>query len=218
MIVYNHFNYHSSILQCHWLYNLFLKVLTVLKALDIPVDYNMLDSWFRVIKRCSFIYFIHSFIHTSMALQPFVGSWPLSLSLSLLQFHNLFSTDGRTPWTSDQPVARGLPTHRTKPTQNKRKQTFMSRVGFEPRVPAFERGKTLRALDRAVTVIGIFINLLVQNGRIIMNNEFERMWKEAIVIYFKSPSQNVPWGIEYNHENLQSGLFVSGSWFISEDF
>jgi hypothetical protein len=60
----------------------------------------------------SFIHsFIHSFVHSSMALQPFVGSWPL------LQFRNLFYTDGRTPWTSDHPVAKPLPTHRT--TQNR---------------------------------------------------------------------------------------------------
>jgi hypothetical protein len=49
-----------------------------------------------------------------MALQPFVGTWPL------LQFRNLFYTDGRTPRTSDQPVARPLPTHRATQTQNKR--------------------------------------------------------------------------------------------------
>jgi hypothetical protein len=42
-----------------------------------------------------------------MDLQPFVASWPL------LQFRNLFYTDGRTPWTSDQPVERPLLTHRT---------------------------------------------------------------------------------------------------------
>jgi hypothetical protein len=30
-----------------------------------------------------------------------------------------FYTEGRTPWTSDQPVARPLPTHRTTQTQNK---------------------------------------------------------------------------------------------------
>jgi hypothetical protein len=41
-----------------------------------------------------------------MALQPFVGPRPL------LQFRNLFYTDGRIPWTSDQPVAWTLPTHR----------------------------------------------------------------------------------------------------------
>jgi hypothetical protein len=52
---------------------------------------------------------IHSFVH-----QPFVGSWPL------LQFRNLFYTIGRSPWTSDQPVPRPLPAHRTTQTQNKR--------------------------------------------------------------------------------------------------
>jgi hypothetical protein len=60
--------------------------------------------------------YLQGFIHSSssVALQPFVGLW------SLLQFHNPFYTVGRTPWTSDQPVARPLLTHRTTPTQNKR--------------------------------------------------------------------------------------------------
>jgi hypothetical protein len=31
----------------------------------------------------------------------------------------------------------------------------MFRVGFEPTIPAFERAKTVLALDRAATVIGI---------------------------------------------------------------
>jgi hypothetical protein len=52
--------------------------------------------------------------HSSMALQPFAGPWPL------LQFRNLFYTDGMAPWTGDQLVARPLPTHRTTQTQNKR--------------------------------------------------------------------------------------------------
>jgi hypothetical protein len=30
----------------------------------------------------------------------------------------------------------------------------MLRVGFEPRIPVFERAKTVHALDRAATVIG----------------------------------------------------------------
>jgi hypothetical protein len=49
-----------------------------------------------------------------MVLQPLVGSSPL------LQFRNLFNADGRTPWTSDQPVTRPLPIRRTTQTQNKR--------------------------------------------------------------------------------------------------
>jgi hypothetical protein len=31
----------------------------------------------------------------------------------------------------------------------------MPRVGFEPTIPAFERAKTVHALDSAVTVIGL---------------------------------------------------------------
>jgi hypothetical protein len=59
---------------------------------------------------------------------------------------------GRTSWTVDQPVARPQPTHRTTQTQNKRTQTLLPRVGFEPTTPVFDWTKTIHALDRAVTV------------------------------------------------------------------
>jgi hypothetical protein len=88
----------------------------------------------------------------------------LSLSLSLwfcspliidrfFSFPILWKVCG-TPWTGDQPVAKPLPTHRTTQTQNKRTQTSLPRVGFEPTTPVFERTKTVHALDRADTVIG----------------------------------------------------------------
>jgi hypothetical protein len=54
------------------------------------------------------------FRDSSMAVLPFIGPWPLP------QFRNLFYTDDRAPWTSDQPVANPLPKHRTAQTQNKR--------------------------------------------------------------------------------------------------
>jgi hypothetical protein len=66
-----------------------------------------------------------------------------------LQFLNP-KTVGRTPWMGDQPVARPLPIQ----TQNKHRQTTMPSVGFEPTFPAFERKKTVRALDGAVIVTG----------------------------------------------------------------
>jgi hypothetical protein len=56
---------------------------------------------------------------------------------------------GTTPWKGDQPVARPLPTHRTRQTQNKRKQTSMPRVGFKTTTQVFELGKTVHALARA---------------------------------------------------------------------
>jgi hypothetical protein len=89
------------------------------------------------------------FIHSSTALQHFVGPWPL------LQFRNLFYTVGKTPGTGDQPVARPLPTHRTTQTQNKRTQTSMPWVGFEPMIPAFKWPKTVHASDRAATVTAL---------------------------------------------------------------
>jgi hypothetical protein len=63
-----------------------------------------------------------------------------------------------TPWTGYQPVARPLPTQRTAQTQNKPTHTSMPRVGFVPTIPAFERAKTVHALDRAATVIGSSCN------------------------------------------------------------
>jgi hypothetical protein len=79
---------------------------------------------------------------------PYVEPW------FLLQFRNLFTQTVGLPCTVDQPVARPLPTHRTTQTENKRTQTSMPRVGFEPAIPEFERAKTIYALDGPATVIG----------------------------------------------------------------
>jgi hypothetical protein len=77
-----------------------------------------------------------------MALQPFVGPWPFFILL-------IPYTVDRTPLTGDQPVASSLPTRRTTQTQNKYTQTTMPGVGLEPTIRAFERAKTVHALDRA---------------------------------------------------------------------
>jgi hypothetical protein len=68
-----------------------------------------------------------------------------------LQFLNS-KTIGRTPQMEDQPVARPLPIQ----TRNKHRQTSMPWVGFEPTIPAFERVKTIHALNRAATVTGFY--------------------------------------------------------------
>jgi hypothetical protein len=94
-------------------------------------------------------------IHSSMALQPFVRIWPV------FQFRNLSYTDGGALWTSDQPVTRPLPTHRTTQTQNKPTQTSISRVGFEPTIPEFEQPMTVHALDRAA---GFAISVVESSG------------------------------------------------------
>jgi hypothetical protein len=58
----------------------------------------------------------------------------------------------------DESVARPLHTHRATQTQNKRTQTSMPGVGFEPTNPVLQRTKTVHALDRAATVIG-YVNI-----------------------------------------------------------
>jgi hypothetical protein len=83
-----------------------------------------------------------------MALQPFVRPWPL------IQFRNHFYADGRTPWTSDQPVAKPLPIRRTTRTQNKHTHRHPCLKRDPPTIRAFERAKTFRPLDRTSTVIG----------------------------------------------------------------
>jgi hypothetical protein len=73
----------------------------------------------------------------------------LLLNVGLFFSFLILYTVGRIPWTGDQPVARPLPAHRTKQTQNKRRQTSMSYVGSEPTMPTFEGVKIFYAFDRA---------------------------------------------------------------------
>jgi hypothetical protein len=86
----------------------------------------------------------------TMALPAHSGPWPL------IQFLNHFYTDGKTPWTSDEPVTRPLPKHRTTQTQNKRihKPNIHALSGIRTHDPASKRAKTVHALDRAATVTG----------------------------------------------------------------
>jgi hypothetical protein len=51
--------------------------------------------------------------------------------------------------------SQGRYLHRITQTQNKRRQTSMPRVGFEPTIPVFERTKTVHALDSAATTYNL---------------------------------------------------------------
>jgi hypothetical protein len=80
---------------------------------------------------------------------PFVGPGPL------FQFLDLFIQSVELlGWGSARRKATTY-THRTAQTHNKRKQTSMPLVGFEPTIPVFERANTVHALDRAATAIGL---------------------------------------------------------------
>jgi hypothetical protein len=108
------------------------------------ISQSVSQSWLSQSKEgnCKALISIYLWLYS-----PFVGPWPL------VQYFILY-TVVRTPWTGDQPIARPLPTHRTTQTQNKRTQTSMPWVGFEPTISAFERAQTFLALVRAATVIG----------------------------------------------------------------
>jgi hypothetical protein len=60
-------------------------------------------------------------------------------------------TVGRTPWVSDQPIARLLS---KKDTNTKKPQTHM---GFEPMTPAFERAMTVHLL--------LLLDMTFQHGK-----------------------------------------------------
>jgi hypothetical protein len=114
-----------------------------------------------------------------------IGSIYLWLYSPLLGFGRFFSffifyTVSRTPLTGDQPIPRPLPAHRTTQTQTKRTQTLMPRVGFEPKIPVFERAKTVHAIDRATTVIGCLIDLCILNNFTVL--EYSVYTKQNIVI------------------------------------
>jgi hypothetical protein len=83
-----------------------------------------------------------------MALQPL---W----ALAALQCPHLFRV-GMTPWTSDEPVTRPLPKHRTAQTQNKHIHTpnihALSGIRTHDRNV---RAKTVHVLDRWATLNGV---------------------------------------------------------------
>jgi hypothetical protein len=118
-------------------------------SIDLTRDLHMLFLAYLSIYLC-----IYQSIYLSMSLEPFVWPRPLFQFLDLLHSRQDY-------WFGVQPAARPLPTRRTTQTQNKRTQTFMPRLGFEHTIPAFERMKTVHALDRAATVIGTVADLAI---------------------------------------------------------
>jgi hypothetical protein len=111
-----------------------------------------LMCWTRHLNSAS--WFDHSFIH----------QWLYSLLLGpglFFSFVIFFYTDGRTPWTSDQPVARPLPKHRTKQTQNKRTHRHPClEWDSNPWSQRSSERRQIYALDRAATVIGFWCDYI----------------------------------------------------------
>jgi hypothetical protein len=73
--------------------------------------------------------------------------WTLAGFFSFL----ILYTVGRTSCMGDQPVGRPLHTQKATQTQNKLTKTSMPLVRFDTAIPAFERAKTVHALDCVAT-------------------------------------------------------------------
>jgi hypothetical protein len=54
--------------------------------------------------------------------------------------------------------SQGRYLHTEQHKQNKRTQTSMCRVGYEPTTPVFERAKAIHTSDRAANVVGIVLS------------------------------------------------------------
>jgi hypothetical protein len=79
----------------------------IYKGVEVELHHSWPRYWIEVSSKLH----VHA-AFSSVSLQP---PWALAFDF---QFHNHF-TKGRTPWTSDQLVARPQPKHRTTQTQNK---------------------------------------------------------------------------------------------------
>jgi hypothetical protein len=107
----------------------------------------------------------HTLLSLSRACFLFLPVAPnLEQRASVKRFVSLQFLNPRSPWTGDPPNARQL-----------HKQTYMPWVGFEPTIPAFERAKTVHALDRAATVIGRHITHALTNSVLI--KFLSQQWK-----------------------------------------
>jgi hypothetical protein len=79
------------------------------------------------------------------------------MGLDCFQFHN------RIHSRYDSLDGGSAPRKADTYTQNKRTPTSMLWVGFESTIPAFERAKTVHALDRLAPVIGNVKSLVIYN-------------------------------------------------------
>jgi hypothetical protein len=168
---------------------------------------SQLARWFlvklKVVQLINKFIIIIIIIINIMALQPFVVPSPL------LSFFILY-TVGRTPWTGDQPVARPLPTQNKTQTQNKRTQTSMPHVGFEPTIPAFKREKTVHALHRAANVIAMINKLYIYYmfgssaaNRFCRHND--AWWRKPVISDIPSRALK---GLKYSHTHTHTHTHI----------
>jgi hypothetical protein len=77
-----------------------------------------------------------------------------NLDLSRFFSSLAFYTDGRTPWTGDQPVARPIPANNNTNTINAQNTDIHVLSGIRTHDPSVRAGEEVYALDRTATMIG----------------------------------------------------------------
>jgi hypothetical protein len=92
------------------------------------------------------------FIHSSMALQPFVGPG-LFFSFLIIFTQTVGLLGGVVSPSQSRYIHAGQHKHRINARTD-----IHALSGIQPTIPAFEGTKTVHALDRAVTVIGSYIH------------------------------------------------------------
>lgn len=115
------------------------------------LQYAYLISWRNVHRiQLEMSHFI-SFSFYTFRVRP-SGLTLVRINLELLSVQ----TVDRIPWTGDELCRKAAAYTGKTRTQKKCGETFMHRVGFEPKIPLSERTKTVRTLDREAAVIGSF--------------------------------------------------------------
>jgi hypothetical protein len=128
---------------------------------DINWIYQSHFNWRRppLVPNCNYPD-IFAALSLSLSLYPVAPTWRIGYPWNAL-FHFSFlilkQSVGLLGRGISQSQDRYL--HWTTQTQNRRTQTSMPWVGFEPTIPVFERAKTAHALDRAAAVIGRYLSV-----------------------------------------------------------
>jgi hypothetical protein len=137
--------------------------------------FNEAEEWVKYVTYC-----------LSIVPQPFVGPWPL------FQFLDLFTQ-------SVGPLGRGISSsqsrylHTGQHKQNKRTQTSIPQVRFEPTIPVFDQTKTVHGLDRAATVNGMWHTYTVQKS------PDNRGFQESRISHLYSVLKTAVLGFMYPH-------------------
>jgi hypothetical protein len=127
------------------------KIVNILRGVH-EINSTVLGSHTVVVKSSSLFLIILPYLSLFFLLLPLRSirhPWNASFHFSFLILGQSLRLLGRKISPSE-----GRYLHRTTQTQNKRTQTSMPRVRFEPTIAVFERAKAVLALDRAATVTG----------------------------------------------------------------